>query len=216
VDAFGQLIHPNVTIGDGAVVGPFVVIGEPPRGAAPGELATVIGPGAIIRSHTVVYAGNVIGAGFQTGHGVLVRESNRIGDDVSIGSHSVIEHHVVIADRVRIHSNVFIPEFSTLDEGAWVGPGVVFTNALYPLSHDAKKTLRGPHLLPGAKIGANATLLPGVTIGRDALVGAGAVVVHDVPDGAVVVGNPARVVKQVREISAYQAATLFDKSHPSA
>ena len=216
MDAFGQLIHPNVTIGDGAVVGPFVVIGEPPRGAAPGELATVIGPGAIIRSHTVVYAGNVIGAGFQTGHGVLVRESNRIGDDVSIGSHSVIEHHVVIADRVRIHSNVFIPEFSTLDEGAWVGPGVVFTNALYPLSPDAKKTLRGPHLLPGAKIGANATLLPGVTIGRDALVGAGAVVVHDVPDGAVVVGNPARVVKQVREISAYQAATLFDKSHPSA
>ena len=121
----------------------------------------------------------------------------------------------MIADRVRIHSNVFIPEFSILEEGAWVGPGVVFTNALYPLSPDAKKTLAGPHLLPGAKIGANATLLPGVTIGRDALVGAGAVVVHDVPDGAVVVGNPARVVKQVREISAYQADALLDERHPS-
>jgi acetyltransferase-like isoleucine patch superfamily enzyme len=215
VDAFGQLIHPNVSIGDGAVIGPFVVIGQPPRGAAPGELATVIGPGPIIRSHTVIYAGNVIGARFQTGHGALIRELNRIGDDVSVGSHSVIEHHVVIADRVRIHSNVFIPEFSILEEGAWVGPGVVFTNALYPLSPDAKRTLRGPHLLPGAKIGANATLLPGVTIGRDALVGAGAVVVHDVPDGAVVVGNPARVVKQVREISAYQLNTLLDERHPS-
>jgi acetyltransferase-like isoleucine patch superfamily enzyme len=215
LDACGPLIHPNVIIGDGAVIGPFVVIGEPPRGAAPGELATVIGPGAIIRSHTVIYAGNVIGARFQTGHGALIRELNRIGDDVSIGSHSVIEHHVVIADRVRIHSNVFIPEFSILEEGAWVGPGVVFTNALYPLSPDAKKTLAGPHLLPGAKIGANATLLPGVTIGRDALVGAGAVVVHDVPDGAVVVGNPARVVKQVREISAYQLNTLLDERHPS-
>jgi len=208
-------IHPNVSIGDDAVIGPFVVIGEPPRDTAPGELATVIGPGAIIRSHTVIYAGNVIGARFQTGHGALIRESNQIGDDVSIGSHSVIEHHVVTADRVRIHSNVFIPEFSILEEGAWVGPGVVFTNALYPLSPDAKKTLAGPHLLPGAKIGANATLLPGVTIGRDALVGAGAVVVHNVPDGAVVVGNPARVVKQVREISAYRAAALLDERHPS-
>jgi len=216
VDAFGQLIHPNVSIGDDGVIGPFVVIGEPPRGAAPGELATIIGPGAIIRSHTVIYAGNIIGARFQTGHGALIRELNRIGDDVSLGSHSVIEHHVVIADRVRIHSNVFIPEFSTLEEGAWIGPGVVFTNALYPLSPNAKKTLRGPRLLPGAKIGANATLLPGVTIGRDALVGAGAVVVRDVPDGAVVVGNPARVVKQVREISAYQADALLDGGHARA
>ena len=214
--AIGQLIHPNVSIGDGAVIGPFVVIGEPPRGAASGELATVIGSGAIIRSHTVIYAGNVIGARFQTGHGALIRELNRIGDDVSLGSHSVIEHHVVIADRVRIHSNVFIPEYSTLEEGAWIGPGVVFTNALYPLSPNAKKTLRGPRLLPGAKIGANATLLPGVTIGRDALVGAGAVVVRDVPDGAVVVGNPARVVKQVREISAYQADALLDGGHARA
>ena len=127
--AIGQLIHPNVSIGDGAVIGPFVVIGEPPRGAASGELATVIGSGAIIRSHTVIYAGNIIGVRFQTGHGALIRELNRIGDDVSIGSHSVIEHHVMIADRVRIHSNVFIPEFSILEEGAWVGPGVVFTNA---------------------------------------------------------------------------------------
>jgi len=199
-------VYPNVAIGEGAVIGPYVVIGEPPRGARAGELATVIGPGAVIRSHTVIYAGNVIGARFQTGHGALLRECNQIGDDVSIGSHSVIEHHIMIADRVRIHSNVFIPEYAILEEDAWVGPCVVFTNARYPLSPDVKKTLAGPHLRPRAKIGANATLLPGVTIGRDALVGAGAVVVHDVPDGAVVVGSPARVVKYVREIAAYRAS----------
>jgi len=200
-------VYPNVAIGEGAVIGPYVVIGEPPRGAGAGELATVIGPGAVIRSHTVIYAGNIIGARFQTGHGALLREHNRIGDDVSIGSHAIIEHHVMVGQGVRIHSNVFIPEYAILEDGAWVGPCVVFANARYPLSPDAKKTLAGPHLLPRAKIGANATLLPGVTIGRDALVGAGAVVVHDVPDGAVVVGNPARVVKYVREIAAYRASS---------
>jgi acetyltransferase-like isoleucine patch superfamily enzyme len=197
------IIHPQVTLGEGAVVGPFVVIGEPPRGREPGDLPTVIGPAAVIRSHAVIYAGNVIGARFQVGHGALVREENRIGDDVSIGSHSVVEHHVVIADRVRIHSNAFIPEFSVLEEGAWVGPGVIFTNAAYPLSPSAKANLRGPHLLAGAKIGAGAVLLPGVTVGRNALVGAGAVIVHDVPDNAVVVGNPVRVIRDVREIAAY-------------
>jgi acetyltransferase-like isoleucine patch superfamily enzyme len=198
--------YPNVSVGEGAVIGPFAVIGEPPRGAAPGALATVIGPGAVIRSHTVIYAGNVIGARFQTGHGALLRELNQIGDDVSIGSHSIIEHHVMVGCRARIHSNVFIPEFSILEDDVWVGPCVVFTNARYPRGRDVKETLAGPRLLAGAKIGANATLLPGVTIGRGALVGAGAVVVRDVPDGAVVVGNPARVIKAVGEIGAYRAA----------
>jgi len=198
------IIYPNVTLGEGATLGPFVVIGEPPRGRAAGDLPTVIGPAAVIRSHAVIYAGNVIGARFQAGHGVLVREENRIGDDVSIGSHSVVEHHVVLANRVRIHSNAFIPEFSLLDEGAWVGPASSFTNAAYPLSPTAKANLRGPHLLAGAKIGAGAVLLPGVTVGRNALVGAGAVVTHDVLDYAVVTGNPARVTGDVREIAAYR------------
>ncbi len=199
-----RVIYPNVTIGEGAIIGSYVVIGEPPRGAAPGALPTVIGPAAVIRSHTVIYAGNVIGAHFQTGHGALIREENQIGDDVSIGSHSIIEHHVTVGARVRIHSNVFIPEFSVLEEDAWIGPCVTFTNARYPRARDTKRMLIGPRILAGARIGANATLLPGVTIGRGALVGAGAVVVRDVPDGVVVVGNPAVIIKRVEEIEAYR------------
>jgi acetyltransferase-like isoleucine patch superfamily enzyme len=172
-------------------------------------LETHIGAGAVVLSHTVIYAGNRIGVHFQTGHSVLIRELNEIGDDVSIGSHSVIEHHVKIANRVRVHSQAFIPEYSVLEEECWVGPNVVFTNALYPRSPGTKSTLKGPHIMPGAKIGANATLLPGVVIGRNALVGAGAVVVDDVPDGKVVVGNPARVIKDISELSAYSQAELF-------
>ena len=193
-------LYPNVEIGEGSVVEDFVIIGKPPRGAAPGDLPTVIGPGAVIRSHTVIYAGNVIGAHFQTGHAALLRESNRIGDNVSVGSHSVIEHHVEIEDRVRIHSQAFVPEYTTLKRGSWVGPGARLTNAPHPLCPDVPKCLKGPVLEPGAKIGANATLLPGVVIGENALVGAGAVVTKNVAGGAVVAGNPARVVKHIRDL----------------
>ncbi len=203
-----SFIHPNVDLGTDAHIGEYVIIGVPPAGATAGELETRIGPGATIRSHSVIYAGNRIGARFSTGHGVMVRELNSIGDDVSVGTHSVIEHHVTLGDGVRIHSNVFIPEFSIIEYGAWVGPNVVMTNAKYPRGRDVKRELKGPRLMPGAKIGANATLLPGVTIGRGALVGAGAVVVADVPDGKVVVGNPARVIKDATELSAYAADTL--------
>ena len=174
-----------------------------PRGKISGELATRIGARAIIRSHTVIYAGNVIGDDFQTGHGVLLREENEIGNNVSIGSHTIVEHHVKIGNNARLHSNVFVPEFSILEENCWLGPNVVVTNARYPQSKNVKENLRGAHIKRGAKIGANATLLPGVVIGENALVGAGAVVTRDVPDGAVVAGNPARVIKRVREISAY-------------
>jgi len=205
------ILHPNVDLGSDYQIGDYAVIGIAPRGSRPGELETRIGPGAVIRSHSVIYAGNRIGANFQTGHSVMIRELNQIGDDVSIGTHSVIEHHVKIGNRVRIHSNVFIPEYSTLEDDTWVGPNVVLTNALYPLSPQAKSNLRGPHLMPGSKIGANATVLPGIVIGPNALVGAGAVVVRDVPDGKVVVGNPARILKDVCELSAYEVERATSK-----
>ena len=101
-------IHPNVTIGKNAVIEDFVIIGTPPRGKKSGELPTTIGDNAVIRSHTVIYAGNSIGNSFQTGHHVMVREENNIGDNVSIGTSSVVEHHVTIGDDVRIHTNAFI------------------------------------------------------------------------------------------------------------
>ena len=195
------LLHPNVILGQNTMIGAFCEIGAPPRGAASGELPTSIGDQSVIRSHSVIYAGNEIGHHFQTGHGVLIRESNTIGPHVSVGSRTVVEHHVQIGAGVRIHSQAFIPEFSVLEEGCWIGPNVVLTNAPHPLCPRAKDCLKGPVIRRGAKIGANATLLPGVEIGEMALVGAGAVVTQDVPPGAVVVGNPARVIKHVSELT---------------
>ena len=193
-------IYRNVHLGAGTAVEDFCIIGTPPRGAAEGELPTAIGEGAVIRSHTVLYAGNVIGRNFQTGNKVNIRESNEIGHNVSIGTLSVVEHHVKIADHVRIHTQAFVPEFSVLEEGCWLGPNVVLTNAKYPLSPGVKDQLAGPVIQRGAKIGANATILPGVVVGENALVGAGSVVVRDVPAGAVVAGNPARVIGHIADL----------------
>ena len=190
----------NAVTARAAGSGPLSIVGTPPRGARDGELPTTIGDGGIIRSHTVVYAGNVIGCNFQTGNKVNIRELNEIGNDVSVGTLSVIEHHVTIGNDVRIHTQAFVPEYSVLEDGCWLGPNVVLTNAKYPLSPGAKHELAGPVIRRGAKIGANATILPGVVVGEDALVGAGTVVVRDVPAGAVIVGNPGRVIGHIADL----------------
>lgn len=195
----------NVQLGPDCLAEDFCIVGVAPRGYDAGQLETVIGAGAVIRSHTVIYAGNVIGQRFQTGNKVNVRELNQIGDDVSIGTLSVVEHHVRIGHGVRIHTQAFVPEFSVLEDGCWIGPNVVLTNAKYPMSPGVKEQLAGPHIQRGAKIGANATILPGVVVGEHALVGAGAVVVRDVPAYAVVAGNPARVIGHLKDLP-YQVA----------
>ena len=192
--------YPGVQMGAGAEIGPFVLIGVPARGAQPGAVATILGAGAVIRSHTVIYAGNTIGDRFQTGHGVLIREGNQIGNDVSIGSGTVVEHHVTIGDGARIHSNAFVPEYTVLEADSWIGPNVVITNAKYPRSPTVKEQLKGALVRRGAKVGANCTLLPGVEIGEGALVGAGSVVTRNVAAGTVVAGNPARVLKQIADL----------------
>ena len=194
------IIHPGVILGKGCVIEDFVIIGAPPKGCPPGELETIIGDNAIIRSHTIIYAGNRIGNNFQTGNKANIRELNEIGHDVSIGTLSVIEHHVKIEHGVRIHSQAFIPEYCVLEKGCWIGPNVVLTNAKYPNSPNAKKELKGVHIMKNAIIGANSTLLPGVTIGEYAIVGAGSVVTKDISLKEIVAGNPAKMIKNINSL----------------
>jgi len=193
-------IFDNVELGENVIIEDYCIIGRPPKGKKNGELKTIIGDNSVIRSHTVIYAGNKIGKNFQTGHAANIRENNEIGDNVSIGTKTVIEHHVKIEDNVRIHSQVFVPEFSVLKKGSWLGPNVVLTNALHPLCPKVKECLKGPTIGEDAKVGANSTIMPYIKIGKSALVGAGSVVTKDVPANKVAVGNPAKVIKDISEL----------------
>lgn len=196
-----QTVYEKVSIGKNSVIGENTILGEPPRGFRSGELPMTIGENATIRSHTVIYAGNSIGKHFQTGHHVMIREKNSIGDGVSIGTGTIVEHHVIIESEVRIHSQAFIPEYCHLEKGCWLGPNVVLTNAKYPNRPETKNNLNGVRIGAGAVIGANSTILPGVTIGRGAVVGAGSVVVRDVPPNTVIYGNPAKIQGSASELT---------------
>lgn len=189
------VVDSRADLGDGTVVDEFCSIGR----SGP-DKPLVVGANSTLRSHTVMYAGTTTGARFATGHHAMIRENCTIGENVSVGTMSVLEFNVTVADGVRIHSHCFIPEFTVLEEKAWIGPRVTVTNAPFPRCQHMPDCLAGVRVGREAKVGANVTLLPGVQIGERALVGAGAVVTKDVPPGAVVVGNPARVVKNVDEL----------------
>ena len=189
------VIYPNVSLGEDVVIEDFCIIGLPFKGMK--NIQTIIGSGSLIRAGTYIYAGNQIGKNFQTGNKANIRELNQIGDDVSIGTLSVIEHHISIGNNVRIHSQVFVPEYSTLENDCWIGPNAVLTNARYPKHRSVKQVLKGPTIGANAKIGANSTILPGIAIGKNSLIGAGCVVTKHVAPDTIVAGNPAKPLRQI-------------------
>jgi len=197
------VIYPNVHIGAGTVVEDGAVVGQAPRGKGPGELPTRIGAGGVIRSGTVIYAGTTIGDGFNSGHGAMIREDNVIGDNCSVGSNAVLEPGNKVGNGTRIHSQCFL-EHVTLGERVFLGPGVVFTDDPHPVCPRYLDCVLGATVEDDVSIGGNATILPGVRIGAGSLVGAGAVVTRDVEKGTVVGGNPARLIKQVKELVCFK------------
>ena len=193
-------IYPEVKIGENSVIGDFVVLGSPPRGKKPGELALEIGESAIIRPFTTIYAGNKIGRRFETGQGANIRENNVIGDNVSVGTNTVIEFGNSIGSGTRIHSLCFL-ELVKVEEDVFIGPGTVFLDDPHPMKCPKYRNCLGGVLVKRlAKIGGSCVILPGITIGENALVGAGSCVTKDVPENTVVTGHPAKVIKKVDEL----------------
>lgn len=187
----------KIKIGKNAKIGEYVLLGVEPRKPT-GELQ--IGDNAVIRSHTIIYAGNKIGDNFQTGHGVLIRENNIIANNVSIGSHTVVERENIIEDNVRIHSHCFIPEFVVIKRKAWIGPRVTILNVLHPPCPKWEECAKNVIIEENVKVGGNVTILPRVRIGKNSLIGAGTVVTKDVPSNSVVVGNPGRVIENIKDL----------------
>jgi acetyltransferase-like isoleucine patch superfamily enzyme len=138
----------------------------------------------------VIYADTDVGPGLTTGHRVLIREQTTLGEDVLVGTDTVIEDHCEVGSHVRLQTGVYLPSYTTVGDRVFVGPRATMTNDPYPVRQSAD--LVGPTLADDATVGANATLLPGVHVGERAFVAAGAVVTEDVPADTLAVGAPAR------------------------
>lgn len=123
----------------------------------------------------------------------------KIGNNCNLCAHTLVESDVVIGNNVTVKSGVFLWDGTRIEDDVFIGPNATFTNDLMPRSKAYPEKFSGITVKQGASIGANATLLPGVTIGQYAMVGAGAVVTKDVPEYAVVVGNPAQIIRYIAQ-----------------
>ena len=161
-----------------------------PLGRTP-DRQFVMGPGARLRTGTVLYDGSRIGSRLETGHHVVIREQCDLGDDVAVWSNSVVDYGCSIGNRVKIHCNCYVAQFSVLEDDVFLAPGTTLANDLYPGDPNSASLMRGPTIRRGAQLGVNVTVLPYVTIGERTIVGAGSVVTRDLPPDVVAYGSPA-------------------------
>jgi acetyltransferase-like isoleucine patch superfamily enzyme len=200
------VVYPGTVLGAGCRISDGAVVGKQPslspRSSTKREdlPPAEIGSGAIVSTGAIVFAGSRIGARTIVGDQACVRERVEIGDDVVVGRGVLIENDTTIGARTRIQANAYITNYSTVEDEVFIAPGVQTTNDNF-MGRTARRheVMRGPTIRRGARVGAAAVLLPGVEIGIEAFVGAGAVVTKSVPAGKVVVGNPARILRDVPE-----------------
>jgi acetyltransferase-like isoleucine patch superfamily enzyme len=205
-------VHPTATVHDGTVLGEGVrvlenaVVGKQPSLGASSTASraplppTEIGEGTVISTGAVVFAGSRIGARCIVGDQSCIRERVQLADDCILGRGSLIENDTTVGAGTRIQADAYITAYSTLEEDVFIAPCVVTTNDDYMGRTERRKAaMRGPTIRRSARVGGGAVLCPGVEIGEEAFVGAGAVVTKDVPPRKLVVGNPARVLRDVAD-----------------
>ena len=200
------IVYPGTVLGEGVKVLENAVVGKQPtlspRSTAKREPLppTVIGAGTIVSTGAIVFAGSSIGNRVILGDQSCVRERVAIGDDVVVGRGSLVENDTTIGAMTKIQADAYITAYSTLEEHVFIAPCVVTTNDNW-MGRTEKRfgNVKGPTIRRGARIGGGAIICPAIEIGEDAFVGAGAVVTKDVPPRVVVVGSPARVLRNVPE-----------------
>jgi acetyltransferase-like isoleucine patch superfamily enzyme len=198
------VVHAGTVIGDGCTIEDNAVLGKRPRlasrSSAAGEVADLqLGEGVTVCAGAVVFAGATVGEGTIVGDQAYVRERSTIGPASVIGRGSVVDNDVRVGARVRIQTSVYVTAFTTIEDDVFVGPGATTTNDDTMSRHGTEMPLRGALLRRACRVGGGTVLTPGVEIGEEAFVAAGAVVTRDVPARAVVMGVPARVVREVPE-----------------
>ncbi|HZT91973.1 MAG TPA: DapH/DapD/GlmU-related protein [Gaiellaceae bacterium] len=197
-------VYPGTVLGDGVRVLENAVVGKQPslgsRSTARREPLppATVGAGTVVSTGAIVFAGAEIGANCVLGDQSCVRERVTLGDECVVGRGSLIENDTSVGAGTRIQAEAYITAYSTLEDDVFIAPCVVTTNDNYMGRTERRRTeMRGPTIRRSARVGGGAVLCPGVEIGEEAFVGAGAVVTKDVPPRALVVGNPARVLREV-------------------
>jgi len=160
-----------------------------------------IHPQAFVHERALVDEGVSIGPGTRVWGFTHLLSGAQIGADCNICEQVFVEGDVVVGDRVTVKCGVQLWNGLRVEDDVFIGPNVTFTNDLFPRSKLYPETFLQTHIKAGASIGGGAVILPSLTIGEKAMVGAGSVVTQSVPDGAVVVGNPARVIRLLAEAS---------------
>ena len=198
------IVYPGTVVGEGCRILDYAVVGKQPalspRSTAPRDPLppAELGPGTVVSTGAVVFAGARLGARVIVGDQACVRERCVVGDDVVVGRGSLVENDTSIGALTKIQAHAYITAYSVLEEEVFIAPCVVTTNDnLMGRTERRHELVRGPTIRRGARVGGAAVLCPGVEIGEEAFVGAGAVVLRDVPARAVVVGNPARQIREV-------------------
>ena len=194
-----SVIYDNVQIGDNSIICNDCVMGEPLASyyhdADYVNPPTAIGPDSLIRSHSIIYAGCTIGASFSTGHRVTIRENSIIGEHCSIGTLSDVQGNVRIGNYCKLHSNVHISQKCSMGDFVFLYPFSVMTNDPYPPSIDTK----GSHIGSYTQVGVHAVILPGIQVGENCLIGANSVVSKRMPDFSLAMGDPVKVVMDIRK-----------------
>jgi acetyltransferase-like isoleucine patch superfamily enzyme len=198
------IVYPGTVVGEGCRILDYAVVGKQPTLSPRSTTAREdlppleLGQGSIVSTGAVVFAGTSLGERVIVGDQSCVRERCTIGDDVVIGRGALVENDTAVGARTKIQAEAYVTAYSTLEEDVFIAPCVVTTNDNFMGRTEKRHALRkGPTIRRGARIGGAAILLPGLEIGEEAFVGAGAVVLKDVPARAVVVGNPARQIREV-------------------
>jgi len=187
----------DVRLGDGCVIGKPPVLGARSSAAREEPGPARLGDSVSVGAGAVVLAGAELGAGCVVGDQAHVRERASIGPESVVGRGASVENDVRIGARVRLQTNAYITAWSVVEDDVFVAPGVITANDPTAGRRGPGEELRGPTLRRACRIGAGAVLLPGIEVGEEAFVAAGAVVTADVPARAVVMGVPARVVRDV-------------------